>query len=430
MLFAWQLVQFGCWIHVLFIFPIKAGFFTFYHSRLFDSLDICVDVLLLVHALFVAPRIPPDDLSKASQRYFSSSDFLINLICALPVDTICEILLAIMEIEKNYELMLAALRTPRFLLIAKLVSFLNKSTTLRWSAFINPKLIRVFNTLLFIFLLVHWIGCGWFLLANVYGFGVDEFVPGIEWKQNAFASQYLYAAFWALCRITDSPSGTGAAQNDGERIFQMIVSVAGISTYATIVGNMGHLLMNMDQEQLLLRTKMEELNHFFRVHRIPHELQKKIRSWQEFKVYSMQQASGHDLISQLPEPIRGETAAHLNKIFLDSIGFFARCDDEFVNALCTNLEHVTVGFGIERMQVTLAIVKRGSVRTVKTGQIRTAQQIVLEPFETLTFCDFLELDNNRALLMQQQIGKEKFDHNLRILNVEHVVAMDPKQKRE
>jgi len=366
--------------------------------------------------------------TSGGHHYFASSAFIINLISALPIDTICEVMFLVMGIESNYELFLAALRTPRFLLLVNLISFLNQSTALRWSARFNPNVLRIFNTFLFIFLLVHWIGCGWFMITHVYGFGVDEFVAGREFEHASLGNQYLYAAFWALCRITDSPSGTGAAQNNAERIFQMVVSVAGISTYMSIVGNVAHLLTaasSGNTAHMQMMNKMEELNNFIRQWSIPEPLQVKVKEAFTAQWEHSQLLKDYELVNELPDRLKRQVIAHMNNELLRQVKELESCTVKFVNILSENMKPVKIEQGTLLQQgdlLQLFVIKHGTlVKKYTSSNSKQKEQLYgdndlivitstgkaqgdITFMAETTACEVLELQNVKELMKNDEFA--------------------------
>lgn len=341
----WRIVLACSYFHFLLLVPLKTGFFTFAHSSTFDVLDICMDLLLLSNAMIVAPRMQITwqgelitDAQALKRRYFASSDFYLDLFCSFPLDLIIEIVLwSCGPGDEGYELHLMLLRLPKLALLFKFIAFVNK-LAYQLSVYVHPNVVRLTNVAIFIFLLLHWIGCGWFLVAHVQGFGSSDFLPSAQFKSASLWEQYMYGMFWALCRMTDSPTPTGAAQTRVERYFQMLVSLTGMTTYASIVGGIAHLIMSLDSKTLVMQQKMEELNAFLRENQqLPEELQHKMRTYYEFKLYHDQNRAEHDLIREFPKEIQAQIVMYRNQQHLSTL--LKNWQPQHVDQLALRLQH-------------------------------------------------------------------------------------------
>lgn len=114
---------------------------------------------------------------------------------------------------------------------------------------IHPIVFRLVNLMLISFIVAHWVGCFWFIFGQFEGYGVNSWVPPIYLLQESLIRQYLHSLYWGFVNIS--------AVNDTQpqTLMEVLVSLAlvfiGLTISATVIGNVGSLLSNIDSIQVV-----------------------------------------------------------------------------------------------------------------------------------------------------------------------------------
>lgn len=186
-----------------------------------------------------------------------------------------------------------------------------------------------------VFLLAHWIGCLWFSLAFVECFGCNRFVPPIILKTADLQSQFLSSFYWAFTAMTGSELEPATKL---ETIFSAFVIFIGLSTYATIIGNVGSLISKFDSSDVVYQRKMEEISIYMAYRRLPIKLQQRIQNYYEYLWSRRKGLDEEDLLQNLPESLRAEVALFLNQDIITKVPFFASCTQDFIRQIVSMLK--------------------------------------------------------------------------------------------
>ncbi len=129
----------------------------------------------------------------------------------------------------------------QFLKVFRLVELIGKIETTR---FINPTRFRLLHLVLTSFLIAHCVGCAWFVIGYVEGYGINEWTPSKEIRKEPILNQYLRAIYWGF--INTSGVDQTSPVTGLETAFCLVILFVGVSLYATVIGNVGSLLSNLD----------------------------------------------------------------------------------------------------------------------------------------------------------------------------------------
>ena len=104
-----------------------------------------------------------------------------------------------------------------------------------------------------------------------------------------------------------------------ERLFTIGVFLCGAITYASLYGNIGLIIQNLDASGQRFRRSMQEMNEFFRFHSVPPSLQKRIKDYMEFSFSVTRGIDVEAIHSQLPAQLQLEVSVYLNTCMLEQV---------------------------------------------------------------------------------------------------------------
>lgn len=186
---------------------------------------------------------------------------------------------------------------------------------------------RIATTLVFIALLIHWIGC-WQLAV----YEQDAAAP--------LALRYLRAVYWTITTMTTV--GYGDITPDPGRaqaiLFTMLIMVIGAGAFGFIIGNIATIMTNLDFARNQHLDKMQRINAFMRYNDIPRELRDRVHG---YYAYLWQTRRGFDessVLAELPPAIRMDVELHLRRDIVAKVPFFRGADNNMIRALVARLK--------------------------------------------------------------------------------------------
>ncbi|TKC44963.1 hypothetical protein EI555_006295 [Monodon monoceros] len=135
------------------------------------------------------------------------------------------------------------LRFNRLLHFAHMFEFFDHTET-RTS---HPNIFHISNLVLFILVIIHWNACIYYAISKSIGFGVDTWVyPNVTDPEYGYLSrEYIYCLYWSTLTLT-TIGETPPPVKDEEYLFVIFDFLIGVLIFATIVGNVGSMISDMN----------------------------------------------------------------------------------------------------------------------------------------------------------------------------------------
>ena len=84
-------------------------------------------------------------------------------------------------------------------------------------------------------------------------------------------TQYIYSFYWSTLTLT-TIGETPQPEQDSEYLFVTIDFLLGVLIFATIVGNIGSMITNMNASRAEFRNKMDAIKQYMRFRRVGRDL--------------------------------------------------------------------------------------------------------------------------------------------------------------
>jgi hypothetical protein len=240
-------------------------------------------------ALF--PRI-----QKEKKKYHKSFWLPIDLISAIPF----EIIGATFGFPNTTKL-IRLLRVIRIVRIFKTFKIFTSMALL-------PKGIKLSMILGGVFLILHWIACGWMLLY-----------PDPSLDKMTFYNQSFY---WALTTITTIGYGDITPTTNIGRVFTMFIMLTGVAFYGVIIGNVSRMIMLADRHKEANREKMNDLALFMKHYKIPLSLQKQVFGFYHHLITKRLSDNDTQIIGELPQGLQNELQIYMKMELIRSVPVF------------------------------------------------------------------------------------------------------------
>lgn len=187
---------------------------------------------------------------------------------------------------------------------------------------LNPSVMRFIVFAFWFTLAVHAMSLGWLLI------GAGETV-------RSYLDQYIRALYW--CTTTIATIGYGDYTPDHDSNLQILytigVQIIGVGMYGYIIGNMASLIANLDVAKNVFMKKMEEINDYFHVKRIPPELQNRVRDYYYYLWETRKSVSAFTVIEGLPPALAMDLLLFVNKGILEKVELFRNTDEVFIREI-------------------------------------------------------------------------------------------------
>lgn len=191
----------------------------------------------------------------------------------------------------------------------------------------NAGVLRLAFFMFWMAMISHWIACGWSALRDR--------VPNDDDGMH-----YLRALYWTITTLATVGYGDITPVNGTQMAYAIMTMMFGVGLFGYAIGNVAHMLANIDQVQAHYHASLDRLATFMRYRRIPLELQQRIY---EYYTFLWERHLGYDealILSELPEPLRVEIAMAMKREFIEKVPFFLGASPQLIREIAVELRPV------------------------------------------------------------------------------------------
>ena len=204
-----------------------------------------------------------------------------------------------------------------------------------------PNTFRILKLVLYILVVIHWNGCLYFFVSYMIGFGSDRFVynntiPGIPGSSRSLSHQYIYCIYWSTMTLTAIGEAADPVK-DEEYLFVVIDFLIGILIFATIVGNVGSMISNMNAARVEFQQKMDAVKRYMELRRVPRDIEGQVIKWFDYLWSEKQSLDEEKVTAILPDRLKAEIAIHVHLETLKKVKLFSDCEAGLLQELVLKL---------------------------------------------------------------------------------------------
>ncbi|XP_059263800.1 cyclic nucleotide-gated cation channel alpha-3 isoform X2 [Mustela nigripes] len=289
------------------------------HVMLWLVLDYLSDVLygldMLVRARtgFLEQGLMVKDAPRLWKHYTKTVHFKLDILSLVPTD------LAYFKLGINYP----ELRFNRLLKFARLFEFFNRTET-RTN---YPNLFRIGNLVLYILVIIHWNACIYFAISKFIGFGTDSWVyPNISNPEyGRLSRKYIYSLYWSTLTLT-TIGETPPPVKDEEYLFVVIDFLVGVLIFATIVGNVGSMISNMNASRAEFQAKIDSIKQYMQFRKVTKDLETRVIRWFDYLWANKKTVDEKEVLKSLPDKLKAEIAINVHLDTLKKVRIFQDCE--------------------------------------------------------------------------------------------------------
>ncbi|XP_036404762.1 cyclic nucleotide-gated cation channel-like [Megalops cyprinoides] len=280
-----------------------------YLSDAIYILDSCVRL----RTGFLEQGLLVKDLSKLRDSYVHTLQFKLDVLSILPTD------LAYLATGVHTP----QLRFNRLLRFPRMFEFFDRTET-RTN---YPNIFRICNLVLYILVIIHWNACIYFAISKSLGFGSDTWVyPNMsEPEFSSLTHGYIYCLYWSTLTLT-TIGEMPAPVRDEEYLFVVFDFLVGVLIFATIVGNVGSMISNMNATRAEFQARIDAIKHYMQFRKVSKELEARVIKWFDYLWTNKKAVDEQEVLKNLPNKLRAEIAINVHLETLKKVRIFQDCE--------------------------------------------------------------------------------------------------------
>ncbi|XP_061862739.1 cyclic nucleotide-gated olfactory channel [Colius striatus] len=277
-----------------------------------DSIYV-VDVVMRLHTGFLEQGLLVKDLKKLRDNYIHTLQFKLDVVSILPTD------LAYFAVGWHHP----ELRFNRLLRFSRMFEFFDRTET-RTS---HPNVCRISNLVLYILVIIHWNACIYYAISKAIGFGEDTWVyPNVTDPEYGYLTrEYVYCLYWSTLTLT-TIGETPPPVRDEEYLFVIFDFLIGVLIFATIVGNVGSMIANMNATRAEFQARVDAIKHYMQFRRVSKDMETKVIKWFDYLWSNKKVIDEREVLKNLPEKLRAEIAINVHLETLKKVRIFQDCE--------------------------------------------------------------------------------------------------------
>uniref|UniRef100_A0A8C5LTJ3 Cyclic nucleotide gated channel subunit alpha 3 n=1 Tax=Leptobrachium leishanense TaxID=445787 RepID=A0A8C5LTJ3_9ANUR len=277
------------------------------------DLLFAIDTLVRFRTGFLEQGLLVKDAKKLKEHYSKTLQFKLDILSLLPTD------LAYIKVGLNYP----ELRFNRLLRFARMFEFFDRTET-RTN---YPNFFRIGNLVLYILIIIHWNACIYFAISKAIGFGTDTWVyPNISHPEyGRLARKYIYSLYWSTLTLT-TIGETPPPVKDIEFLFVVFDFLIGVLIFATIVGNVGSMISNMNASRAEFQAKIDSIKQYMQFRKVTKDLEARVIKWFDYLWTNKKTMDEKEVLKNLPDKLKAEIAINVHLETLKKVRIFQDCE--------------------------------------------------------------------------------------------------------
>ncbi|CAI9563965.1 unnamed protein product, partial [Staurois parvus] len=265
------------------------------------------------------------DEGKLRDKYKKTLQFKLDVLSIIPTDILY------FKFGLNYP----ELRLNKLFRVARMFEFFQRTET-RTN---YPNIFRISNLIMYIVIIIHWNACVYYSISKAIGFGEDTWVyPNTSHPEyGRLARKYVYSLYWSTLTLT-TIGETPPPVQDSEFWFVVADFLVGVLIFATIVGNVGSMISNMNAARAEFQGRIDAIKQYMHFRKVSKDLEKRVIKWFDYLWTNKKAVDEREVLKYLPDKLRAEIAINVHLDTLKKVRIFADCEAGLLIELVLKLQ--------------------------------------------------------------------------------------------
>jgi hypothetical protein len=275
----------------------------------------------------------------------------------------------------QYNTMRKLVRLPRLarifrvMRVFKLITMIKNNKTVQnflEKLSMNPGIMRLITTLIFVSILVHVYACLWFLQSKWSEHDPDTWVFRYDYVNELPKLQYIASVYWCCQLLTTVGYGEFGVGNIAEIFMSIFWMVFGVAFYSFVIGNIQSIITKSEQDTEDLVNKLKALEKFKKKNNLKPSVYIRIKKYLEQNYNDLKWTMDFD--DFLPACLNDEILIHIYGDTVNNIVFFKEMQKKsFIWAILPFLQTIKAEYGeiiyLERdLAKEMYFIKIGSIK--------------------------------------------------------------------
>ncbi|XP_045887643.1 cyclic nucleotide gated channel subunit alpha 2a isoform X2 [Micropterus dolomieu] len=273
-----------------------------------------LDIAVRLHTGFLDQGLMVKDVRRLRETYVRTPQCKIDICSILPTD------LLYLTVGISYT---PLLRFNRLLRLPRLFELFERTETRTG----YPNAFRICKLVLYILVIIHWNACGYYSFSKVLGLGSDSWVyPNASDPEfGSLTRSYIYCLYWSTLTLT-TIGETPPPVRDEEYLFLIFDFLVGVLIFASIVGNVGSMISNMNATRAAFQSRVDTLKHYMHFRSVSKVLEQRVIRWFDYLWTNQKTIDEQEVLRSLPNKLRAEIAINVHLDTLKKVRIFQDCE--------------------------------------------------------------------------------------------------------
>ncbi|XP_061541945.1 uncharacterized protein guf1 isoform X5 [Phycodurus eques] len=285
-----------------------------------------LDIAVRLHTGFLEQGLMVKDGQRLRETYIRTFQCKLDICSILPTDLL----------YLTYGLSHAPLlRFNRLLRLPRLFELFERTETRTG----YPNTFRICKLIVYILVIIHWNACGYYSFSKVLGLGSDSWVyPNSSDPEFASLTRsYIYCLYWSTLTLT-TIGETPPPVRDEEYLFLIFDFLVGVLIFASIVGNVGAMISNMNSTRAGFQARVDSLKHYMHFRHVNKVLEQRVIRWFDYLWTNKKTIDEQEVLRSLPSKLRAEIAINVHLDTLKKVRIFQDCEAGLLVELVLKLQ--------------------------------------------------------------------------------------------
>lgn len=218
---------------------------------------------------------------------------------------------------------------------------------------INKRIEKLITFLISVFVVIHLMGCFWYLVAKYEGLGPDTWVVRYGIQDESKATLYISSIYWAMVTLSTNGFGDIVPVTNVEKLIAIVWIIIGVGFYSFTVGSLTSLLYTIDTSDASLNTKLLAIEEFSYEAGLNTKLKLRLQRAVRYNFYSTEVpwSDKMALYEDLPQHLKHTISLHMHRKAAKHSTFFRNKSVSFITTTVPLLKpaHVLSGEYIYRI---------------------------------------------------------------------------------